>query len=639
MTPKSGTLPQLLLANARSRGDRIALREEDGGIWRELTWAEYAAQVRDLALGLEGLGLRRGDRLCIVGDNRPEWVIGELAAQAVGAATAGLYQDSLGAEMAYVIDHSGARFVIAEDQEQVDKMLEIRAQIPRVERVIYWDPKGMRHYTDPWLLPFQALQQCGSDVHAREAERFERMVGAGQPDDLAMIVYTSGTTGRPKGAMLSHRALVSSARAIQQAEGLDERDELLSYLPPAWIVDRALVSSTALLCGYAVSFPEEPETLYRDLQEIGPTIMLAAPRVWEGMLTRVEVEIEDSTRLKRWLYDRLLPIGQQVADLRQTGQTPSPGLRLAHVAAERLILRPVRDRLGLLRARRVYTGGAPLGPEVFRWYHGIGVPLKQAYGQTEASGICAVHPDGEVRYDSVGKPLPGVELRISDDGEILIRGPVLFQGYFENPEATARTLRDGWLHTGDHGLIDEDGHLIVVDRLNDLMRLRDGTPVAPQYLENKLKFSPYIKEAVVFANDRPFVATLLNIDFDVFAKWAERRGLPFTTFVDLSQRPEVAEICLSEVNRANADLPKNLRIRRFVVLYKELDPDDDEITRTRKVRRATVDQRYARLIQALYDGSAEVPVEADVKYRDGRHARIATTVRVIDVEAPVLVEA
>jgi long-chain acyl-CoA synthetase len=640
-TSDDGTLPRLLLEHARTRPDAVALRKKDRGIWRQVTWRGYAEQVRRFALGLAALDLERGEKVCIVGDNRPEWIMAELAAQACGAASVGLYQDSLPAEMAYVIQHSDAKFVVAEDQEQVDKMLEIRDQIPQVRGVIYWDPKGMRHYRDPWLLSFGEVQLLGDELNAREPGRFEQMIAEVRPQDLAMIVYTSGTTGRPKGAMLTHRNLLAAARRLSGAEALTDRDETLSYLPPAWIGEQAFLIS-ALFCGFTVNFPEEPETLFEDLREIGPTVLLAPPRIWESILTDVEVKIADSSRLKRLLYRRLLPIGQRMADLSASsgsGGKPSLGLRLAHLVADRLVLRPVRDSLGLLRARRVYTGGAPLGPEVFRWYHSIGVPLKQVYGQTETTGICSGHPDAQIRHDTVGVPFPGVEVRVSDEGEVLIRGPVLFQGYYKNEEATRSALRDGWLHTGDHGLIGEQSHVVIVDRMTDLMRLQDGTPVAPQYIENKLKFSPYIKEAVVFAHDRPHVAALLNIDFSVFGKWAERSGLAYTTFVDLSQRPEVAQVCLTEVERVNAELPRNLGIRCFVVLYKELDPDDDEITRTRKVRRSTIDRRYARLIEALYDGSSEVPIEADVQYRDGRQARIETLVRVIAVDAPVPVEA
>ncbi len=629
------TTPRLLLANARARGERVALRQKDRGIWREITWAEYAQRVRAFALGLASLGLQRGDKLCIVGDNRPEWMVAELAAQACGAASVGLYQDSQATEMAYVVAHCDARFVVAEDQEQVDKMLEIRDRIPNVERVIYWDPKGMRQYRDPWLLTFQELTTRGEAAHAEAPDRFEEMVAAGSPDDLAMIVYTSGTTGRSKGAMLSHRTIVAAARILRDVEGLGEADETISYLPPAWIVDRTFTNSGAMVCGYVVNMPEEPETLLEDLREIGPTMMLAAPRIWEAMLADVEVRIEDSSPLKRRVYRRLLPVGQRMADVRLSGEPPSFGLRLAHLLAERLVLRPIRDSLGLLRARRVYTGGAPLGPEVFRWFHGLGIPLKQVYGQTETTGICTTQPEGDERYETVGVPLPNVDVNISDSGEVLVQGPLVFQGYFKNPEATKAAMRDGWLHTGDHGLLGDGGHLTIVDRLKDLMRLRDGTPVAPQLIENKLKFSPYVKEAVVFANERPYAAALLNIDFGVVGKWAERTGLPYTTYADLSQRPEVAELCLAEVRRVNADLPRNVRVRRFVVLYKELDPDDDEITRTRKVRRSTVEQRYTTLIEALYGDSGTVRVEADVKYRDGRQARLETQVGVIDVDTRV----
>jgi long-chain acyl-CoA synthetase len=630
---EASTLPQHLARNAARWGDRrVALREKEFGIWRETTWADYLANVRLFALGLLKLGFQRGDNLAIVGDNRPEWVYAELAAQALGGASVGLYQDAVASELSYIVDHSEARFVVVEDQEQVDKILEAREQMPRLERVVYYDPKGLRGYTAPFLLSFQAVQGLGAEM---SAELFEAQLAEGRGDDLALICYTSGTTGNPKGAMLTHANLIRQARNFLSLDPVRVTDEYVSFLPLAWIGEQMMSISAGLTVGFTVNFPEEPETVQQNIREIGPHVMFSPPRIWENMLSTVQVKIEDASWLKRRLYNWALPVGYAVADTRFTRKTIGPWLRARHALAEFLVLAPLKDTLGLSRLHHAYTGGAALGPDAFRFFHALGVNLKQIYGQTEIAGISVMHRDDDIKFETVGKPIPETELRISDTGEILSRSPSVFQGYYRNATATKETLRDGWLHSADSGLLDEDGHLVVVDRMKDVMVLGDGSKFSPQYIENKLKFSPYIKEAVVIGQDRPYVAALINIDMATVGKWAESRQISFTTYTDLSQKGRVYDLITADVERVNRDLPRAARIARFVLLYKELDPDDEEMTRTRKVRRRFVESRYADLIQALYDPSDEVVIDAEIKYQSGQTSRMRTRIKVRTVEEPV----
>ena len=633
MSAQQDTLPKLLLRQTERYGDRRpALREKNLGIWREITWRQYHDRVKHFCLGLIALGLQRGDKVSIIGDNRPEWQIAELAAQSAGGASVGLYQDSSPREFAYIIDHSDSKFVVVEDQEQVDKVLEIKEALPKAQKLIYWEAKGMRHYHDPLLMRFDAVEQLGRDFEQREPGRFEAEVAKGAGDDLAMIAYTSGTTGAPKGAMLSHRNFISAIHNLFLVEPMKEYFETVSYLPPAWVGDRAWSTAGALVLGCIVNFPEEPETVQQNIREIGPHFMVAAPRIWENILSTVQVKIQDASGLKRGLYDRFLPYGYKAADARLSGQSLALGDRVMRWLGEQLVFRPIRNQLGMLRVRLAYNGGAALGPDIIRFYRAMGINLKQVYGQTEIAGVSTVHPDNQVKFETVGKPIPETELRITDSGEVASRSPAVFLGYYKNPEATAATIRDGWLYSGDHGLIDEDGHLVVIDRMKDVMATADGVKFAPQYIENKLKFSPYIKEAVVFGDGRPYITAFVNIDMENVGKWAEKHGLAYTTYVDLSQKREVYDLVLEHVRRVNRELPKATNVKRFVILHKELDPDDEEITRTRKVRRGFVAQRYSYLTEGLYGDAPAVQVSADVKYQDGRQVRIQTTVRVMAVE-------
>ena len=621
------TFPKLLLENAERFGERPALREKDLGIWRETSWRRYGERVRDFSLGLLSLGLAREGKVAIVGDNRPEWVIAELAAQSAGAASVGIYQDSTLTEVAYVIDHCDARFVVAEDQEQVDKILGMIDQLPKVAHVIYSDPRGLRRYRHEKLLSFEEVEKRGREAHAKDPGLFARNVGEGRGSDLAMICYTSGTTGSPKGAMLTFSNLLNMAMSLHAVDPRRRTDEFVSFLPLAWIGEQMMSVATALAIGFTINFPEEPETALHDIREIGPHVMFAPPRIWEGLNSTVQVKIMDTTPLKRFLFERLMPIGYKVADLRLAkGRVPA-FWRLLWLCADWLLYRPLKDRLGLSNLRSGTTGGAALGPDVFRFFHAMGVRLKQIYGQTEISGISCIHRDQRIRFHTVGEPIPGTEVKISEKGEILSRSPAVFLGYYKNDEATRSTLTEGWLHSGDAGYL-EDGQLVVIDRLKDVLRLADGTQFSPQFIENRLKFSPFVKEAVVIGQDKPYLVSLVCIDQGIVGKWAEKEKISYTTYTDLSAKPRVYDLLQQEIDRVNHTLPAAAKIRKFVLLYKELDADDEELTRTRKVRRSFVEDRYQGIISALYGDEEKIAVDTTIRYQDGRTARIQANLAV-----------
>lgn len=626
------TFPKLLRRNAERFGDRkVAMREKEFGIWQEFTWKEYHEHVKYFSLGLVSLGLARGDKVAIIGDNRPEWVWAEVAAQAAGAVSVGLYQDSTLKEVAYVIDHSDSTFVVAEDQEQVDKILDMREQLPKLRYIIYTDPRGMRAYQEPDLLDFKEVENYGRELEQREPELYERNLAASTAEDLAVICYTSGTTGFPKGAMLSFRNLLRMAANLMEVDPKLESDEFVSFLPLAWIGEQMMCLSSALLTGFTVNFPEKPETVQENIREVGPSIMFSPPRIWENMTSTVQVKVMDASRLKRMMYNWALPVGYEYANAVFCKQKPSALLLLKHRLAYYLVFRALKDRLGLLRIRTASTGGAALGPDVFKFFNAMGVNLKQIYGQTEISGISCIHREGDIHFDSVGMPIPETEIRISDSGEILSRSPSVFLGYYKNPEETEKTLAGGWLHSGDAGYFNDGGHLVVIDRVKDVMHLNDGTRFSPQFIENKLKFSPYIKECVCMGDRRDFIAAMLCIDYPNVGKWAENHRISYTTYTDLAAKPEVLELLAKEVEKVNATLPETTRIRRFVLLYKELDADDDELTRTRKVRRQFVGERYRHVIEGIYAGQDSIPIDAVIKYQDGKTSQIKTTLVVRDL--------
>ena len=617
------TLPKLLRRNVATMADRPAIREKSRGIWQTYTWAEYQRQVHDFALGLAAHGFRRGDKLAVIGDNRPRLYWAQLAAQCLGGIAVPMYQDAIATEMAYVLSHAEIRVVVAEDQEQVDKILSLKAQLPNLDLVVYDDPRGMRHYPTPALEPFERVQAAGREFGLSHPGYVDGEIDQGAPEDVALLTYTSGTTGHPKGVMLSHANLLVAAEGFIAAEDIRPTDNILSYLPMAWIGKSLFSLVLTLLVGFTCNCPERPDTVQRDLRELGPTVALAPPRIWENMLTQLRVRAADASRMKRRTFELFRGLAERVENARGAGQRPSLPQRLGLALGEILVYGPVRDQLGLRRARWAYTGGAPLGPDTYRFFRSFGINLKQVWGSTELAGLAALQRDGEADPDTVGPAIPGTEVRIAENGEVLIRSGAVFQGYYKQPEATGAAVNaEGWFRTGDCGFIDARGHLVVVDRARDVGKLADGTPFAPQFIENKLKFSPYIAEAVAFGDCRPFVAAMIAIDLGTVGNWAERHSLAYTSFQDLSAKSEVRQLIGEEIARCNAGLPKAARIRRFLLLNKEFDADDNEITRTRKVRRRFIAEKYTAVVEAFYGNGDAVELTTEITYEDGRKGRL-----------------
>ncbi len=621
----------MLRRNARRfGGSRVALREKEYGIWQSVTWQKYLEHVRDLSLGLIALGIKPGEPIGIIGDNRPEWLYAEMAAQCIGAVPFGVFQDSVLSEVAFIIDHAEAATIVAEDQEQVDKILELRDRLPRVKRLIYTDPKGLWDYDDDILMDFSEVQQRGRELHERRPDLFDQSIDAIQESDLALICYTSGTTGHPKGTMLTHGNILSMAAALDQVDPKHPDDQFLSFIPLPWIVEQTMSVFSALFAGYTVNFPEEPESAMADLYEIAPSLVVASPRMWEGISRQVMVKHLDASLFKRLVYDLCLPVGYRWADFKFDKHKPPLGWKILYRLAYAAMFRPLRDQLGFSKVRSALTGGAALGPDVFRFFHALGVNLKQIYGQTEAAGYSTIHRDGDINFDSVGIPVPAAEIAIFQPdaegvGEVISRGPGLFQGYLKNEEDTRSTLIDGWLHSGDAGYFTEGGHLVIIDRVKDLMHLKSGAKFSPMFIENKLKFCPYIVEAVVLGHEQDYVTAMICIDYKHVGKWAEDHRISYTTYSDLAGKPEVYELIEREVVRVNTTLPEKARIIKFLLLYKELDPDDEELTRTKKIRRNFINQKYTQEISALYSDATELPIETTIRYQDGKTATLRTT--------------
>jgi long-chain acyl-CoA synthetase len=627
------TLPRLLLRNARDLTDRPALREKDRGIWQTWTWREYHDQVRDFALGLASLGFKRGDRLSIIGDNRPRLYAAQLAAESLGGVSVAVYQDSIAKELAFVWEHAEVSVIVAEDQEQVDKVFGLRAGLPALRVVVYDDPRGMAGYQHDWLKSYTAVQEAGQRFGAEHPGYFEAEVDKGKADDVAIVCYTSGTTGSPKGAMITHANAIGVAEIFCREAGVIPADTSLAYLPMAWAGDAVYTLFASLVAGFCANCPESPETVQRDLRELGPTTVLAPPRIWENMLTAVQVRAADATPLKRATFNFFRGAAERAEILRSDGKPVPAGLRLATALGEFFVYGPVRDQLGLRQAKWALTGGAPLGPDTFRFFRSIGVNLKQVYGSTETSGLVSLQPDKEANPTSAGRPVPGLEVKIADRGEVLVRGCAVFKGYLKDEEATREVIdAEGWFHTGDAGFIDPRGHLVIIDRAKDVGALADGTPFAPQFIENKLKFSPYIREAVAFGHEKPFVAAMIAIDLSTVGNWAERRGLAYTSYMDLSQKIEVRDLIAGEIRKGNETLPEASKLRRFLLLTKDLEADDAEMTRTRKVRRRFVAEKYAAVIDAFYSGESEVELTTVITYEDGRQAALQSRARLEDVD-------
>jgi long-chain acyl-CoA synthetase len=605
------------------------MREKEFGIWRPISWRQYVTEVRLLALGFTALGLGRGDRVALIGHNRPEGLWAEMAALCLGGVVVWLYQDALIDEVQYVVGHADARVLIGEGQQEVDKGLAIKPHCPKLESIVWDDLKGMRGYDDPCLVSLAEVRRRGQELHSRDPEAFERMVAQGRADDVALLFYTSGTTAQPKGALLTHCNMLHMGQNLMAVDPCEESDDYVSFLPFSWIGEQMMSISCGLMTGFTLDFPEDPETVQRDVREVAPQVMFSPPRIYEQMVRTVQVKVLDAPRLKRAAYRWALDVGGRVTDL-EFAKEPVPGtLRLKRALADLLVLRKLRDHLGLARMRHAYSGGAALGPDHLRFFHAIGVNLKQIYGQTEIAGISVVHRDGDVRYDTVGTPIPKTDIRIATDGEILSRSPSVFTGYYKDAEATARTLSDGWLHSGDIGFLDDHGHLVVFDRRKDVMTLADGSRFAPQYLETRLKFSPYIKDGWVLGDGRDAVTAVVCIDAGVVGKWAEDNHIPYTSYGELSQKPEVQALVRDAVLQVNKGLPAAARIQRFVNLHKEFDADDDELTRTRKLRRAFLEERYQTIVDGLYSGADEISLDTTVTYEDGRTSRSRHTLRVV----------
>lgn len=630
------TLPKLLRRNAKTMAAKPALREKRLGIWQTYSWADYYVHVTRFAAGLAALGFRRGDRVTVIGDNRPRLYIAQLAAQSLGGVAVPVYQDAIASELVYVLQHAETSFVVAEDQEQVDKIASIRADLPALRYIVYDDGRGMRNYAAPWLRSFEAVAEGGAAFAASEAGYVEAEIEGGETDDIAMYCYTSGTTGHPKGVMLSHANMLATAKAFAMVEDIRPEDDWLAYLPMAWVGDALYSTALGLLVGFACNCPEKPETVQRDLRELGPTAVLAPPRIWENMLTGILLKAADASPVKRATFEYFRKVAEE-AELRRTEGKPIPfGTRLLLGLGETLVYGPVRDQLGLRRARWAYTGGAPLGPDAFRFIRAIGVNLKQIYGSTETSALVAAQGDDRADPNTVGRPVPGVDVRVDPRGEVLVRGGGVFRGYFKQEDATREVIDpDGWFHTGDAGFFDPQGNLVIVDRAKDVGKLADGTPFAPQFIENKLKFSPFIREAIAFGHERPFVTAMIAIDLQAVGNWAERHGLAYTSYMDLSQKPDVRELIGHEIERCNAGLQPAARIRRFLLLAKEFDADDAEITRTRKLRRRFITEKYGPVIDAFYSGASEAELATEVTYEDGRRATLRTHVVIGDLGEPV----
>jgi long-chain acyl-CoA synthetase len=629
---KDLTISKLFVRQCKKYGkNKVAMREKEFGIWIPFTWQDYYDNVKYLSLGMVSLGLKRGDKVAMIGDNRPEGLWAEMAALCAGAVGVWLFQDCMMDEVRYIIDHSDAKFFFGETQEEVDKALAIREGCPKLERIVWDDPKGMRNYKQDFLISIRELQALGKELDGKEPHLFEKLVEEGHGDDICLLFYTSGTTALPKGALLSHWNMLTMGKNLMAVDPCYDTDDFVSYLPFAWIGEQMMSISCGLQIGYTINFPEEPETAQENIREIGPHVMFAPPRLYEGMTRSVQVKHIDSSWIKRKIYKFATKVGYDVANL-NFGKEPVPwSMRVLNWLAYVTMQKKLKDHLGMSRLRHAYTGGAAMGPDHFRFFHALGVNLKQIYGQTEIAGISIVHRDGDVKFDTVGTPIPETEVKISEEGEIICRSPSVFQGYYKNEEATRKTLVDGWLFSGDKGFIDEDGHLVVFDRSKDVMTLRDGRPFSPQYLETRLKFSPFVQESWVVGSNRPFIAAVLCVDYSVVGKWADERKLNYTSYQELSQKPEVYDLIQAQIEEANRDLPEVARIKKFVNLYKVFDADDEELTRTSKLKRAFVENRYKDIVEALYSDTDVVHMDTTITYEDGREQRIKTDLAVRNV--------
>jgi long-chain acyl-CoA synthetase len=612
------TLASLLLENETKRPDRPAMREKNLGIWQTFTWRDYIEQVRQFALGLQMRGFGPGDKLCVAGSNTPRLYWAEMAAICLGGTAVPVYEDAIANELKFVLNNAEVKVIVAQDQEQVDKILSIREDLPSLELLVYEDARGMLHYDEPFLKSFDEILEVG---RAQDASAFVKAIQAVKPEDIAFMCYTSGTTGNPKGVMLSHHNLVASAQIFLENEDVRDTDDFLSYLPMAWVGEALYGTAVSIVAGCASNCPEAPETFRRDGRELGATGFVAAPRSFEMILSEIQVKANDAPGLKRWIFNTFKDAAVEIENRKAEGKSVSLGLKLMKAMGEVLVYGPVRDQFGFRRARWVYVGGAPLGPDTFRFFRAFGINLKQLYGSTEACGTVTLQLDSDASPDHVGKPCPGIDVKIAENGEVLVKSPGIFVGYYKNEEATREAIdADGWFHTGDAGILEKSGELTIIDRAKDVGKLVDGSPFAPQFVENKLKFSPYISEAVSFGHEKPYVTAMIAIDYNTVGNWAEKAGIAYSNYMDLTQKDEVRTLIRDEINRINPSLPEVSRIKRFLLLAKDLDADDAEVTRTRKLRRGYIAEHYAPVIDAFYGGNADVDLETEVTYEDGRKA-------------------
>ncbi|MFM8928870.1 MAG: AMP-dependent synthetase/ligase [Betaproteobacteria bacterium] len=638
----SSTFVQLLLEHAAQRPQAPALREKEYGIWQTTTWSALAALVKDLAGGLAAAGLQRGQHIVVIGDNRPRLYASMLAAQALGAIPVPLYQDAVATEYTFPINNAEVAFAIVENQEQVDKLLELRETCPQLTHIWYDDDRGLRNYQEPGLAPLNALIASGQAFHTQHPGAYEAEVNQVQPSDVAAMFFTSGTTGNPKGVVHTHHTLLDRARAGADFDRLSASEEVLAYLPPAWIGQNIFSYAQWLACGYVVNCLESAATVMIDLKEIGPTYYFAPPRIFEGLLTSVMIRMEDASAIKRRLFHYFMDVARRVGPQLMDGKSVGMGDALLYKLGDLLIYGPLRNTLGLSRVRVAYTAGEAIGPDLFNFYRAIGVNLKQLYGSTETAVFVCLQPDHEVKSDTVGVPIAGVEIKLTDSGEILVKSPGLLKEYYKNPAATREVLSaDGWYHTGDAGFLDHSGHLKIIDRAKDVGRLmggvHDGAMFAPKYVENKLKFFPFIKEAVAFGDRRDQVCAFINIDFEAVGNWAEKCNLPYAGYTDLAAKPETQDLIRECVEKVNADLAQDdklagSQVSRFLVLHKELDADDGEMTRTRKVKRGFINEKYQVLVDAMYAGKTEQYIQTQVKFEDGRTGQVSATLKIADVK-------
>jgi len=626
------TLPKLLKHNFERWGDQeVAFRDKDYGLWNEYTWEDVYENVKYFSLGLISLGLKPGERAAIIGDNEPQWYWASFAIQAARGITVALFTDAIPDEIQYIVDHSDSKFIIARDQEQVDKILAVHDKLPNVEKIIWWYWKGMRKYEQSFITSYEQVKELGKKYEESHPRIFEQNIDAAKSDEFANIFYTSGTTGLPKGAMITHQSLIGSAEATLTLLDLNDKDNILCYLPPAWVGEAFFTTVPHLITGAKLNTLEEPETIFHDIYEITPSMILGGPRQWEGWVSKIRAKIEEAGGLEKLVYKALMPMALKVGKAVEEGEKIPLWRRISCWFVDLILLQAIRDKLGLTKCRFAITAGSVTGTDTMAFMNSIGVRLRQVYGSTEG-GMISGHRSDNIQSKTIGPPLPGVEVKITSDGEILVKSPYLFSGYHKNQEAYEKTVREGWWHSGDAGTIDEQGHLVYMDRVSELAQLSSGEKYAPQWIESSLRFSPYIKDSITIGEGRECVTAIINMDYENVGRWAERNHLTYTTYTDLSQKAEVSKLVRQDIDRVNKQLSSTSRIRKYVLLHKEFDPDEADLTRTRKLRRTAMEKRYSDVIEAMYGGKTSIPVTSEFTYEDGRKGKVSAELVIYSVE-------